>query len=109
MLRKYVQVDAMNSSPGQIEVHSLKSLPSILSQRQRENGLDIPQGLLDPTRTALEHFPGPLGSSTNREKLMAYISDRMEYCSQEEPDHPDSVGLTSLWGTLQLMTKHSVS
>ncbi|GMH39387.1 hypothetical protein BSKO_07285 [Bryopsis sp. KO-2023] len=91
---------------GQIEIHSLRNLPTILSHRQREAGFDIPAGGVDPVRAAIERFPGPLGAATSRDKLAAFITERMELCTEEEPECDDPEGLKALWRTLRVMVNH---
>lgn len=104
----FMQVGAMGASVGQIELQTVRNLPSILSHRQREAGYGMPPSALDPARAAIERFPGPLGASSTREKLISFITERMELCTEEEPECQDPDGLRALWGTLRVMVKHQV-
>jgi hypothetical protein len=58
----------------------------------------------------IESFPGPLGSSSSKDKCIKFIQQRIAACQIEEciPDAPSwqVEGKRAIWELLQLMAKH---
>jgi hypothetical protein len=73
-------------------------------------------GTTDPTCSVtavnklIESFPGPLGSSSSKDKCVKFIQQRIAACQVEEciPDAPSwqVEGKRAIWELLQLMAKH---
>ena len=83
-------------------------MPSLLSDRQREAGFTVPGGQVDPDRAAVERFPGPLSPGAGKDRLLRFISDRMDLCMEEEPHWRMPELLKTMWGVLSLLVKNQV-
>lgn len=85
-----------------VVVSSQWLLPLLAAGQAPEPSQPAVQAMAE-VQAVLQSFPGPLGSGMSRDKLLKYLSDRVDRCAAEEgvtaPERADA--LRVMWGMLR--------
>lgn len=90
------------SSSGTITTHLLSALPQDVV---RPVGAACSHSSIKGRIEMLSSFPGPLGTTLNKEKAAAFFAARKEACVGEEPGS-DAAALFTLWSVLEAKALH---